>query len=285
MLDSSADVEARVNYITRSKDKPYAYEYDPPAHVARRSAAYEERRVRIRNARALVAPPSLDAKGFELRRQASQVRDFYDAEEVKRVYYPELERLVMQATGAQSVVVFDHTVRGNAEAVRGQTDIKEPVSRAHNDYTAQSALRRARDVLPPDEAPRLLRHRFVEVNVWRPIRGPLQRTPLAVLDAASLGADDLVATDLIYRDRRGEIYYVAHRPEHAWYYFPEMLADEVLLLKGYDSDARRAQFAPHAAFEHPGTPPDAPPRESIEARTFAFFAPNPRPSQSMVQWR
>jgi hypothetical protein len=170
-------------------------------------------------------------------------------------------------------VVFDHTVRGNFESSRSGTRIHEPVSRVHNDYTAKSALKRVRDVVPAEDAERLLRHRIVEVNVWRPIRGPLQTMPLAMLDARSLGPGDLVACDLIYRDRMGEIYYAAHRPQHEWYYFPDMRREEALLLKCFDTDTSVTQFGAHAAFQHPRTPADAPPRESIEVRTFAFFAP------------
>jgi hypothetical protein len=184
---------------------------------------------------------------------------------------------VKEATGAGSVVVFDHTVRGDSESSRSGTRIHEPVSRVHNDYTAASALNRVRDVLPAENAERLLRHRVVEVNVWRPIRGPLRTMPLAVLDARSLGPGDLVACDLIYPDRVGEIYYVAHRPQHAWYYFPDMQRDEALLLKGFDTDESVTRFGAHAAFRHPDARADALPRESIEARTFAFFAPPEAP--------
>jgi hypothetical protein len=53
---------------------------------------------------------------------------------------------------------------------------------------------------------------------------------------------------------------------------PNMTRDEAIVIKCYDS-ARdgRARFSLHAAFEDPTTPPDAPPRESIEVRAFAFF--------------
>jgi hypothetical protein len=270
---SLSDVDALVSYITPTGRKPYAYEYEPPAGVPRRSASYRDHSVRIRNARELERAPTLDGQGFALRRHRTRVVDFHDEAEVKGIYYPEIEQLVRDATGASSVVVFDHTVRGSAEPSRSGAAVQKPVSRAHNDFTVESALRRARDVVPAGDAERLLQHRFVEVNVWRPIRGPLQTMPLAVVDAASLGPGDLVASDLIYRDRVGEIYYLAHRPQHEWYYFPDMDREEVLLLKGFDTDASLARFGVHAAFRHPGTPADALPRESIEARTFAFFAP------------
>lgn len=272
--DALSDVEALVSYITPNERKPFTYEYDPPPGVPRRSAAYRDHRVRVRDARSLRHAPSLDKQGFELRPHRTRVVDFYDEAEVKSVYYVEVEQLVKDATGASSVVVFDHTVRGTEATARSGIGIQEPVNRVHNDYTAESALRRVRDIVSAEDTERLLRHRIVEVNVWRPIRGPLKTMPLAVVDATSLEPADLVACDLIYRDRVGEIYYVAHRPQHEWYYYPDMHRDEALLLKCFDTSASLTRFGAHAAFQHPDTPADAPPRESIEARAFAFFAPS-----------
>ena len=80
-------------------------------------------------------------------------------------------------------------------------------------------------------------------------------------------------SDLVYPNRVGETYSVTFDPEHRWYYVPEMRADEVLLLKCYDSKTDgRARFAPHTAFTDPTTPPDAAPRESIELRALVFHA-------------
>ena len=167
--------------------------------------------------------------------------------------------------GAQRVIVFDHTVRGPNGA-------REPVLRVHNDYTVRSAGQRVRDLLP-DEAESLLAHRFAIVNVWRPIRRPAIASPLALCDATSFTDDDLVATDLVYHDRRGEISSVRFSPAHRWVYFPAMQPDEVLLIKCHDSATDgRARLSFHTAFEDPTTPVDAPARESIELRTLVFFA-------------
>ena len=217
--------------------------------------------------------PLWTPRRFAFRRQPTRVSDFYDTAEVEAIYYPELERLLMDATGARSILIFDHTVRGDAASSRNGTTIHEPVHRVHNDYTPQSGPRRVHDLLPPGTATRLLRHRVLEVNVWRPIRGPLRTMPLAVCDATSMRPDDFVACDLYFRDRVGEISYVAFSERHRWYYYPDMQRDEVLLLKCFDSDRAHGGVGAHAAFEHPHTPADALPRESIEARAFAFFAP------------
>ena len=266
-------VEARVQYVISTAIKPFSYEYEPPPGIPRRSAAFQERRIQVHDARQFAVRPSLDQQGFALRRQPTRVNDFYDAAEVEAIYYPELERLLKNVTGARSILIFDHMVRGNAVASRNGTSIHEPIHRVHNDYTAESGLRRVHDLLPRRTATRLLRHRVIEVNVWRPIRGPLRTTPLAVCDATSVRPDDLVACDLYYRDRVGEICYVAYHERHRWYYYPDMSRDEVLLLKCFDSDPARGGVGAHAAFEHPHTPSNALPRESIEARAFAFFAP------------
>jgi hypothetical protein len=109
------------------------------------------------------------------------------------------------------------------------------------------------------------------INLWRPIRGPLKDSPLAVCDARSVAFEELVPLDLVYRDRVGETYAVRFSPQHQWFYFPDMTTSEVLLLKCFDSKIDgRPRFAPHTAFADPSTPKDAPPRESIEQRTLVF---------------
>ncbi len=119
----------------------------------------------------------------------------------------------------------------------------------------------------------MLRHRVAIVNLWRPIKSPVLDAPLAVCDARSVKPQDLIASDLVYRDRLGETYNLIYNPGQRWFYAPEMRADEALLLKCYDlrDDGAVARFAPHTAFIDPTAPQDAPPRESIELRTFVIF--------------
>jgi hypothetical protein len=149
--------------------------------------------------------------------------------------------------------------------------VRTPVQVVHNDYTARSGAQRVRDLLDPEAAAARLAGRFAIVNVWRPIRGPVRTAPLTLADAQSVAPDDLVPVDLVYPERVGEIYELAHNPAHRWFTFPGMTPDEALLIKGYDSAEDRARFTPHASFEDPTAPPDAASRESIELRTLAFF--------------
>jgi hypothetical protein len=267
-------VEAELNYLARTTERPRTYTYEPPAGVSRSTAGNAPHRVAIADARPISSSLSLDAQGFGLVRHRSAVKDFYDEAEVKATYYPEAERLLKELTGGDRVHVFDTTVRrrvpGAEDRVSGQP--RQPVPRVHVDHTERSGPQRVRDLLP-DDAERLLQGRVQVINLWRPIRGPLLDMPLAVCDAATVRPEQLVASDLIYRDRVGETYSVLYDVGHRWYYVPRMEADEVLLLKCYDSSTDgRARFAPHTAFADPSTPPDAPPRESIELRALVFHA-------------
>lgn len=269
--ETLAAVEAELNYLAPTKDRPRTYAYDPAPGVPRTTAVQEPHTVSIRNARPIAAAISLDQYGFGLVAHRSEVRDFYDDDEVRQVYYPEAENLLKDVTGASRVFVFDHTVRRHVPGTEDRRDgLRQPATRVHVDHTARSGPQRVRDLLA-DEAQELLRGRLQVVNVWRPIRGPLLDAPLAVCDARSVDPDDLVPSDLIYRDRVGETYSVTYNPSHRWFYFPEMRVDEALLLKCYDSETDgRARFSPHTAFHDPTTPADAPPRESIELRTLVF---------------
>jgi hypothetical protein len=265
-------IKAELNYLAPTRAKPRTYTYDPPAGEPRTTTINEPHSVRISDARPILSEVSLDEEGFGLVQHKSAVRDFYDEDEVRGVYYPEAERILKEATGADRVHIFDHTVR---RRIAGAEDrqvggLRQPVPRVHVDHTAKSGPQRVRDLLP-EEAGELLCGRVQIINLWRPIRGPLRDAPLAVCDASTVRPEQLIPSDLIYPNRIGETYSVTYDPAHRWYYVPEMKVDEVLLFKCYDSKTDgRARFAPHTAFTDPTTPPDAPPRESIELRALVF---------------
>jgi len=268
-LDS---VIAPLNFLVPMADKPVAYNYDPPPGTPMRTGRNIEHPVTIRDARPLSDQLSLDKQGFVLLHHQTAVTNFYDEEQVKAVYYPECERVMKEATGAARVVAFDHIVRNAAMSAKDKT-IKIPAKRVHNDYTAWSAPQRVRDLMG-DEAEELLKHRFAINNLWRPIRGPVLDSPLTLCDAQSLAQENLIASDLKYPDRTGETYAVTYNPDQRYYYFPRMQADEVVLIRCYDSALPGAQrFSAHTGFDDPTTPPDAPPRESLEVRMLVFFPP------------
>jgi hypothetical protein len=272
-LESQKSVEAPLNYLKEvPTEKPAFYIHVPIPENPRRGPQLGPRMMQIHDARPLRDELSLDKEGVVLVDAPTTFGDFYDPDRVRASYFPEIEALVKEKTGAVRVVAFDHNLRSKALASEKRYDAQMPVLFAHNDYTEDSGPQRVRDLFP-DEAAGLLEKRFAVINVWRPTRGPVRESPLAVCDAETMGPNDLVAMDLIYPDRIGEVQSLRFEAEHRWLYFPEMQASEVMLLKCYDS-ARdgRARFTAHTAFEDPSTPDDAVARESIEVRTLAFFA-------------
>jgi hypothetical protein len=271
IIANLASVQADLNYLAPTLERPRNYTFEPPAGVPWSNAVHEAHRVAIHDARPVADRVSLDANGFAVVNQSSEVRDFFDDGEVRRVYYPEVERVLQQATGAYRVHIFDHTTRRRIDGAQDRSGApRQPVQRVHIDHTARSGPQRVRDLLP-DEADELLKGRVQVVNLWRPIRGPVQDSPLAVCDATTIELADLVPSDLVYPHRVGETYSVRYNPGHRWFYVPQMRTDEALLIKCSDTATEvPARFTPHSAFIDPTAAPDAPPRESIEVRTLVF---------------
>jgi hypothetical protein len=185
-------------------------------------------------------------------------------------------RIGRPVTGGTAAHVFDHLIRRRQPGQQTMTlgarrgaQVAGPSGRVHNDYTEASGAKRYGLVME-GQSPR---GRYCIVNLWRSIgEMPVLDTPLAVCDARTVERADLVASEIRYPRRNGEIYLVRHNDGHAWAYFSEMRRDEVLLFKQYDSEREAvARFTPHAAFDHPGMPPEATPRQSIEIRCLVTF--------------
>jgi hypothetical protein len=266
-------VEAELNYLGPTTERPRYYAYDRAESDPPPVMPLEPHKMQIHDLRPIGHELSLDVQGFALVEQRSAVEDFWDDDEVRRVYYPEAERFLREHTGASRVFIFDHLQRrrvpGTQDRSRGGP--RQPAGRVHVDHTARSGPQRVRDLLG-SEAEELLHGRVQVVNLWRPIlKEPLRDAPLAVCDSRTVDADDLVPSDLVYRERTGETYSVKYNPAHTWYYAPEMRRDEALLLKIADTrEDISARFMPHTSFTDPTTPPGAAMRESIELRTLVF---------------
>lgn len=132
-LEALATLRADLNFVQPTSQRLHSYAFDPPDGGPRSNASYAPQPVTIRDARPLADSFDLDTEGFAIVRQASAVRDFWDEEEIRRVYYAEAERLIAEVTGANRVLVFDHTLRrragraapaGDAGACRSDGEIR-----------------------------------------------------------------------------------------------------------------------------------------------------------------
>ena len=257
-------------YTAPMENEPEYYLYDPGPDRVKNEPIPDLHAMPVRDGRGHEADFTLDKDGFALIDFDFAVEPFADGDWVRETYFPAVAARVKRAVGAGDVHVFDHNFRSKSVTDRSAAN-DVPVPWAHNDYTELSAPQRVRELLG-ERAEDILRRRYMFINLWRPVGGPVEESPLAVCTAPSVGLDDLVKLALRYEDRDGQIYFARHNPKHDWVYFSRMQTSEALLLKCFDS-ARggQARYTMHAAFEDPTSPPDARPRISIEARTIAIF--------------
>jgi hypothetical protein len=222
---------------------------------------------------------SLDVEGFVLADHETAVTDFTDRAEVARVYMRELEELLMELTGASKVAASAGGVlrRGERSPDFMKGGFTTPARFAHCDYSQNPAGSTywTEPLLNDEERERYRGGRLAIYNLWRALTPPPQDAPLACADARTVAAEDRVWSDCIIAPPPPEIRFensvFRPNPAHRWCYFKDMTPAEVLVFKGYDSDPARAAGVPHCAFDDPSCPPDAPARESIDVRAFAFF--------------
>jgi hypothetical protein len=273
-LDQSraqATIEADLDYLLDTGEVPYTFSGGPGSTAIDTNIKPDKRRVTIEDGRPYADSFALERNGFRFLQHPTAMRNFFDEAAVRSLYYREMEELVKRESGAARVVVFDHTLRTADDAAREAKKIREVVRRVHNDYTEWSGPQRVRDLLP-DEADELLKRRFAIIQVWRPIRLPVESFPLAIADARSLKPSNMVISERRYPNRVGQTYAITYDPAHRWFWFPHMARNEAIVFKVFDSlQDGRARWTAHSAFDDPTAPPNARPRESIEIRTLAFF--------------
>ncbi|NKC14584.1 MAG: methyltransferase [Gammaproteobacteria bacterium] len=280
MIEQTDSVQVHMAYTRCDEDSARIRVFPPNCGRQTEAPPRERHEVAVYDCRPLADQLDMDAAGFALRRSPTAFDGFFDSQTVQAEYYPEIARLLEQALGALAVFVFDHNVRSAERAKRGEHGVRLPVDGAHNDYTLSSGPRRIREILDEHDAAHLAPHRAALINVWRPLRGPVQDHPLAICDARTTQLTDFIPTRIQHFSEddpdtphlTGEVFSFRYNPAHRWYYAPDMQADEVLFLKCFDSATDgRARFTGHTGFANPACPEDYLPRESIEARTVVVY--------------
>jgi hypothetical protein len=269
------DVTATLNYFNPPADgsAPFNYVEQPPEGEPQRNFGDFETQVKIHDIRGHESEYNLDKDAFAVISHVpdSTEKDFADDESIKKNYYPELEKLLLEnVPGSTKVVFFDHTIRrANPNAPRN------PVTRVHIDQTAASAKERVVRHLG-SEAPSLLQGRYRIINVWRPLNGPVVSFPLGFASSSTVEDSDLIPIQHRYPTHTGQTAGVKHNAGQKWHYLSGMENSERLLLECFDSEALKQGSkvqggrVPHTAFTDPRTPAGAPGRESIEVRALVF---------------
>ncbi|KAH8803033.1 hypothetical protein F5884DRAFT_804205 [Xylogone sp. PMI_703] len=275
-MQEARDVTTTLNYFKDAEDGSAPQ----PIIIGRPETYYgtcEVYPVTVRDIRGSEYKYTLDTTGFRVVEHESKEREFTNIEQIKKLYFPEVEDLLKRVTGASKVLIFDYAVRGAAVPPREDThlgaakslpSISGPLRQVHIDQSYRGATDRLRNEIP-SEADVLLLGRYQIINVWRPIK-TIFRDPLGVADARSVQEDELVPIRVIFPNREGERFIVRGSKEHKWYYIFGQTPREVMLIKCFDSKTDgRPRRTPHSAFVSEDFV-DKETRESIEVRAFVF---------------
>ncbi|WP_298968218.1 CmcJ/NvfI family oxidoreductase [uncultured Roseobacter sp.] len=237
---------------------------DPNGEIDTRiDPAYEPATIELHDARDS-ADISFASHGMQFVSDPTAVAAFDADRSFRDVYDPEVKTLIKRVSGAQEVVIFDHTVRVDSDTVR------RPARHVHGDYSAQSGPARLREVLGDETAAEWSKGHYGIVNVWRPIAYPVETAPLAFADPTAVVAEDWTNVDIIYPDRRGQITGLKRNDAHRWVYMSAMTPEEAVVFTTFDS--RGTPAVAHSAVDLTVTPENAKPRQSIETRALVRFA-------------
>ena len=236
----------------------------------------------------------MDRLGVSLAHCESKCQNFYDSEEVQRVFYPEIEQLLLDFfPGSTDALVYNHDLfnKDYTGDRREDQDNKNPgvnlgyANLVHNDLNDNSGRVRCRELLTKNlrnfgrtqhyseaEADAKMSRRFMSINLAKPME-TVEQNPFVLCAWPSFADQPYITNYRIYDDRVGETTRFTHRKNHEWYWFPQQKPNEVSMLKCYDSitDGSVSRWSFHSACVDPTAPSDARCRKNIVVRTFVFF--------------
>ncbi len=240
------------------------------------------------------SPECMDKLGVSLAYCESKCQNFYDAAEVERVFYPEMEKLLLEFfPDATDALVYNHDVfdKDYAGDRTEDQDNKNPGVNAnyanivHNDLNDNSGRVRCRELLTKnlrnfgreqhcteEQADTKMSRRFMSINLAKPME-TVRQNPFVLCAWPSFADQPYITNYRVYDDRVGETTRFTHRPDHEWYWFPQQKPTEVSMLKCYDSvtDGSVSRWSFHTACIDPTVPEGAPCRKNVVVRSFVFF--------------
>jgi hypothetical protein len=224
-------------------------------------------------------------------RHASAVEDWTDDTAIADVHYPEIETVARTVSGCDFALVSDHVKRNAHPAKR--TREQAPVGLVHSDFAAdyadvirgayhgvhgRGAATLARSGLSADDVERA--PRIVMMQFWRNLGPATMDYPVAFCDARTVTpaeARPFRYTGYVAGGRSFDaLAIVSPDPPsaHGWYVFPDLMPDEVVAFRTYDTDLvgeGKTHFTPHSAFRDTRVKVGEPARFSIELRVMCLF--------------
>jgi hypothetical protein len=240
------------------------------------------------------SPECMDKLGLSLAHLETKCTNIYDSEEVERVYYPEIEKLLLEFfPDATDALVYNHDVfdkdyagdRTENQAAKNPGVNGNYAMLVHNDLNDNSGRVRCRELLTKnlrnfgrtqnyteEEADAKMSRRFMSINLAKPIE-TIEQYPFVLCAWPSFADQPYINNYRVYDDRVGETTRFTYRSTHEWYWLPQQKSNEVSMLKCYDSvtDGSVSRWSFHSACIDPTAPANARCRKNVVVRSFIFF--------------
>ena len=260
------------------------------------SGSYTDVKVQVQNGRNKQFDFDTHSFSFAKWKTELSYSDFCEMdknEEIKSKYYKEMKKYATEVLGADYADVLHHQLRNSKIAEESNKNpahgkfANYATAGIHTDASPSSAddlyyyMYKDKPEIASDDSNK----RYLYFNIWRSIdsENPIKNHHLAVCDQTSVvSPEDFMFRDLWMRGPEGGpipwykvpqyTLNVRHFENHKWYYFPDMVKDEIICFKQADSDYRnKGRMTFHCAVEDPNASVNDPPRQSIEARLFCVF--------------
>lgn len=271
-------LQAAISYVANVpvNEKAYHMMYGDSGDFARTNIKREWIDTSIHDIRGSEAGLNFWKHGVAVRLLHSEMQysDFDVDAKIRDIYFKELENHLRDYLNASEVKLFRYGIRKRHEEFPVSTgkeyEFAQPTSISHIDATLGSTEDEMRKQFGYDDADTIHR-RFQWVNVWKPLRGPVNDYPLCFCDASTVERADAEATDMVYSDYFTENLSLRFNEGQRWYYLSDHRPDEIIIFKQSDSDATAIGGVPHCSFRNPRASTVESPRESIEARALVIY--------------
>lgn len=275
---TGAGIAAPISFVDSvpTQEKAYHIMYGDDEKLPRTNIKREWIETTMQNVRGSETALSYHTNGIAIceLESAMSYKDFDQEQRVRDVYFSELENHLKHLLNANLVKFFRYGIRKRHAAFPISTgeeyEFAQPTSIAHIDATLASTEEEMERQFG-DEANSLMRRRFQWVNVWKPLRGPVNDWPLCFCDPLSVDSTDIEVTDMVYAEYFTENQSLRHNQNQKWYYLSDHRPEEIIIFKQSDSDSTAAGGVPHCSFKNPEAGPNESPRESIEARALVVY--------------
>ncbi|KAH8591312.1 hypothetical protein B0O99DRAFT_632435 [Bisporella sp. PMI_857] len=228
----------------------------------------------------------LDSRGFAILRNRSESLGPLKLHEIWNAdYLEETKQMIKTQLGADEAFIWNSVTRsadpsvltpyGNNhfqdKAIVGLqfgAIIRGTASGAHVDQDVSNSQRMCRAAAGGDVFQKY--SRVQQLNIWRPLKGPVTSKPLAVCDGSTVPDK----SKSIHCGHFGTRVLLHHDVNQNWYYIKRQGPEDCFILKIYDSAVLpgQAEFAPHTGVDdlHGADGPEEP-RESIEVRVVVCY--------------